>query len=127
MGTASDRYAGWIGQIYSQDRYQGHITKRTKIIAGKSFIEEVLPVDSVEEYFEHFSVLEIDFTFYRPLLDHNGQPTQNYQVLKTTYSPNHTVEEPRVLIQTEILRLGCQVVVECGKGSLGFRLINFFP
>jgi uncharacterized protein YecE (DUF72 family) len=83
IGTASDRYAGWLNQIYSQDRYQGRITKRTKIIAGKSFIEEVLPVDSVEEYFEHFSVLEIDITFYRPLLDQHGQPTQNYQVLKT--------------------------------------------
>ena len=23
IGTASDRYAGWIGQIYSQDRYAG--------------------------------------------------------------------------------------------------------
>jgi uncharacterized protein YecE (DUF72 family) len=83
IGTASDRYAGWLGQIYSHDRYTGRITKRTKIIAGKSFIEEVLPVDSVEEYFEHFSVLEIDFTFYRPLLDKDGQPTPNYQVLKT--------------------------------------------
>jgi uncharacterized protein YecE (DUF72 family) len=83
IGTASDRYAGWLGQIYSHDGYQGRITNRTKIIAGKSFIEEVLPVDSVEEYFEHFPVLEIDFTFYRPLLDRDGQPTQNYQVLKT--------------------------------------------
>ena len=43
----------------------------------------MLPVDSVEEYFEHFSVLELDFTFYRPLLDQNGQKTQNHQVLKT--------------------------------------------
>ena len=97
IGTASDRYAGWLGQIYSQDRYQGHITKRTKIIAGKSFIEEVLPVDSVEEYFEHFPVLEIDFTFYRPLLDHNGQPTQNYQVLKT-YA-RHLKEGDRIILK----------------------------
>ena len=52
MGTASDRYAGWLGQIYSPDRYYDPITKRTKTIAGKSFIEEVLPVDSVEEYFK---------------------------------------------------------------------------
>jgi uncharacterized protein YecE (DUF72 family) len=50
---------------------------------GKSFIEEVLSIDSVEEYFEHFQVIEIDFTFYRPLLDNDHQPTQNYQVLKT--------------------------------------------
>jgi uncharacterized protein YecE (DUF72 family) len=97
IGTASDRYAGWLGQIYSQDGYQGHITKRTKIIAGKSFIEEVLPVESVEEYFEHFSVLEIDFTFYRPLLDHDNQPTQNYQVLKT-YA-RHLKEGDRIILK----------------------------
>jgi uncharacterized protein YecE (DUF72 family) len=82
IGTASDRYSGWLGQIYSPDRYDGRITKRTKIIAGKTFIEEVLPVGSVGEYFEHFPVLEIDFTFYRLLLDENGQPTQNYHVLE---------------------------------------------
>jgi uncharacterized protein YecE (DUF72 family) len=39
-------------------------------------------VDSVAEYFEHFPVLEIDFTFYRPLKDQNGKPTQTFQVLK---------------------------------------------
>ena len=97
LGTASDRYAGWIGQIYSPDRYQGRITKRTKVIAGKSFIEEVLPVDSVEEYFEHFPVLEIDFTFYRLLLDEHGQPTQNYQVLKS-YS-RHLKEGDRIILK----------------------------
>ncbi|MGA9755145.1 MAG: DUF72 domain-containing protein [Desulfobaccales bacterium] len=97
VGTASDRYAGWIGQIYSQDRYAGRITKRTKIIGGKPFIEEVLPVDSVEEYFEHFPVLEIDFTFYRPLLDHNYQPTQNYQVLQS-YA-RHLKEDDPILLK----------------------------
>jgi uncharacterized protein YecE (DUF72 family) len=97
IGTASDRYAGWLGQIYSQERYQGRITKRTKVIAGKSFTEEVLPVDSVEEYFSHFSVLEIDFTFYRPLLDQYGQPTQNYQVLKT-YA-RHLKDGDRIILK----------------------------
>jgi uncharacterized protein YecE (DUF72 family) len=97
LGTASDRYTGWLGQIYSHDSYAGRITKRTKIIGGKTFVEEVLPVDSVEEYFEHFSVLEIDFTFYRPLLDHNGQPTQNYQVLKT-YS-RHLKKGDRIILK----------------------------
>jgi uncharacterized protein YecE (DUF72 family) len=82
LGTASDRYSGWIGQIYSKDHYTGRITKRTKVITGKAFIEEVLPVDSSKEYFEHFPVLEIDFTFYRLLLDQDGQPSQNYQVLE---------------------------------------------
>ena len=97
LGTASDRYAGWLGQIYSQESYRGRITNRTKIIAGKSFIEEVLPVDSVEEYFEHFPVLEIDFTFYRPLLENDGKPTQNYQVLKN-YS-RHLGEDDRLLLK----------------------------
>jgi Protein of unknown function DUF72 len=97
IGTASDRYAGWIGQIYSQDRYEGRISKRTKIIGGRSFIEEVLPMDSVRGYFNHFPVLEIDFTFYRPFLDQNGQPIQNYQVLKT-YA-RHLKEGDRVILK----------------------------
>jgi len=82
MGTASDRYAGWIGQIYTKERYEGRISRRTNKVGGKSFIEEVLPVDSVAEYFEHFRVLEIDYTFYSFLLDEGGDPTQSYHVLK---------------------------------------------
>jgi len=81
IGTASDRYAGWIGQIYSEDRYTNRITERKHTVGGKSFTERVLPVDSVQEYFEHFPVLEIDYTFYRLLLDQNGKPTQNHHVL----------------------------------------------
>jgi uncharacterized protein YecE (DUF72 family) len=82
MGAASDRYAGWLGQIYTAERYQGRITQRTKVVGDVPFTEAVLPVDSVAEYFEHFPVLEIDFTFYRPLLDQDGKPTQTFQVLK---------------------------------------------
>ena len=26
MGTASDRYAGWLGQIYTEERYHGRIS-----------------------------------------------------------------------------------------------------
>jgi uncharacterized protein YecE (DUF72 family) len=85
LGTASDRYAGWLGQIYSEERYQGRIGRRTKAVGEQTFIEEVLPVDSVAEYFEHFPVLEIDFTFYRLLTDQQGRPTQNLQTL-TAYS-----------------------------------------
>ena len=81
MGTASDRYAGWIGQIYSKGPYEGRITRRAKSVGGHSFIEEVLPVDSVREYFDHFRALEIDFTFYRPLLGKDGERTQNYHAL----------------------------------------------
>jgi uncharacterized protein YecE (DUF72 family) len=82
MGTASDRYAGWIGQIYTKQRYDGRISRRTNTVGGKSFVEETLPVESVEEYFEHFRVLEIDYTFYSFLMDEDGKPTQNLHVLK---------------------------------------------
>ena len=82
LGTASDRYAGWIGQIYTKERYEGHIGRRTNTVGGKSFVEEVLPVESVQEYFQHFSVLEIDFTFYSPLIGKDGKPTQTHQVLR---------------------------------------------
>jgi len=82
IGTASDRYAGWIGQIYSEEPYRNTISRRPKTVGGKSFTEEVLPVKSVEEYFGHFPVLELDFTFYRVLLDEDLKPTQNYRVLQ---------------------------------------------
>lgn len=82
MGTASDRYAGWIGQIYTKDRYINRITRRTKSVGGKSFVEEVLPVESVEEYFQHFNTLELDFTFYRALLDNEGKPTKPFRLLQ---------------------------------------------
>ena len=46
-------------------------------------IEETLPVESVAEYFEHFPILEIDYTFYRPLLESTGNPSPNFHVLKS--------------------------------------------
>ena len=65
LGTASDRYAGWIGQVYSENLYKDRLISRTHKVGGKSFKEILLPVDSVAEYFDHFRVLEIDYTFYR--------------------------------------------------------------
>ena len=41
-----------------------------------------MPIESVTEYFEHFPLLEIDYTFYRLLLEKDGKPTQNFHVLK---------------------------------------------
>jgi hypothetical protein len=38
----------------------------------------------VAEYFEHFPVLEIEYTFYRLLLEKDGKPSQNFHVL-TSY------------------------------------------
>lgn len=80
MGTASDRYAGWIGQIYPE-HYRSKIKRRSRKLGGKSFREETLPISCVEDYFKHYNVLELDFTFYRPLLDEDGNPTSSYNVL----------------------------------------------
>lgn len=97
MGTASDRYAGWIGQIYSEERYRKRITSRPKKVGGKSLKEEVLPVESVEEYFQHFSILELDFTFYRVLMEKDSQPTQNYHVLQTYR--RHLRQDDRLILK----------------------------
>jgi hypothetical protein len=83
MGTASDRYAGWIGQIYSEEKYEKEMTRRARKVGDQTFIEEILPVESVKEYFEHFPLLEIDYTFYRLLLEKDGKPSQNFHVLKS--------------------------------------------
>jgi uncharacterized protein YecE (DUF72 family) len=82
LGTASDRYAGWLGQIYTANRYVGSIRQRSKEFGGQTFTEAVLPVESVAEYFEHFPVLEIDFTFHSLLKDQHGKPTQNFKTLR---------------------------------------------
>jgi uncharacterized protein YecE (DUF72 family) len=97
IGTASDRYGGWLGQIYSPDRYTNRMTERKHTVGGKSFTEKVLPVDSVREYFEHFPVLEIDYTFYRLLLNEKGKPTQNYHVLSEYKS--YMKEEDSVILK----------------------------
>jgi uncharacterized protein YecE (DUF72 family) len=83
LGTATDRYAGWIGQIYARERWAGRVARRTHEVGGRSFIEEVLPVESVEEFFEHFGALELDFTFYRPLLDEHLRPTDTFHLVRT--------------------------------------------
>jgi len=97
LGTASDRYAGWIGQIYSADLYADRISRRKNTVGGKTFQEEVLPVDCVREFFEHFRVLEVDYTFYRPLLDRDGEPTQNLRVLGAY--KEHLNEDSRLILK----------------------------
>jgi uncharacterized protein YecE (DUF72 family) len=81
FGTASDRYAGWIGQIYPES-YAAEVSSRTRRLGGKTFEERTVPVESVSHYFEHFGVLEIDFTYYRPLRDADGEETSNYRLLQ---------------------------------------------
>ena len=50
IGMASDRYAGWIGQIYSEGRYAKGITRRSHQIGNKTFNEETLSVESVSQW-----------------------------------------------------------------------------
>jgi uncharacterized protein YecE (DUF72 family) len=80
FGTASDRYAGWIGQIYPEAEYAGRVSSRSRTLQGQSYEERQVPIESVRAYFDHFEVLELDFTFYHPLLD-DGEPSSNYFVL----------------------------------------------
>lgn len=89
FATASDRYAAWVGQIYSAE-VDYKITKTDKTIKGEKFVEEKLPVRSVTEFFEHYGALEIDFTFYAFLLDEKREPSRNYQPLVeyAKYIPN---------------------------------------
>ncbi|MFQ5572089.1 MAG: DUF72 domain-containing protein, partial [Rhodothermales bacterium] len=82
FGTASDRYAGWLGQIYPEEDYADRIKTRIKKLGSNSFEERTLPIDSVQDYFEHFGVLELDFTFYRPLRTPDSEPTNNFFVLQ---------------------------------------------
>ena len=90
IGMASDRYGGWIGQIYSEGRYEKGITRRSHKVGDKTFNEETLPVESVTEYFEHFPLLEIEYTFYRLLLEKDGKPAHGRNVpeeeLATTFN-----------------------------------------
>ena len=80
FATASDRYASWVGQIYSTDQ-DYKVTKTKKMVKSESFTEEKLPVRSVVEYFQHYSALELDFTFYAYLLDSDGNPSRNHAPL----------------------------------------------
>ena len=88
FGTASDRYAGWIGQIYPES-YEQELNSRSRKLGGKSYQERTLPIRSVADYFEHFNVLEIDFTYYRPLLNNDLTPSNNSFVLEqyAAFSP----------------------------------------
>lgn len=81
LGTASDRYRGWLGQIYTEELYRGRTSARTSRVGKRIFRDEVLPIDCVREYFQHFPVLEIDYTFYSPLID-KGVPTPCARTLR---------------------------------------------
>ncbi|MEM1117023.1 MAG: DUF72 domain-containing protein [Bacteroidota bacterium] len=82
FGSMSDRYAAWLDQIYPRDVWAGEVTSRKKSVGGQSYDERLLPTASVDDYFQHFGVLEIDFTYYRPLIEATGKPSQNLFTLE---------------------------------------------
>lgn len=71
-----------------------------------------MPVESVEEYFEHFPVLEIDYTFYSPLLEEDGKPAKNFHVLKT-YA-QHMSENDKVVLKVPQI-ISAQKIRRSGK------------
>ncbi|MCX5880036.1 MAG: DUF72 domain-containing protein, partial [Deltaproteobacteria bacterium] len=73
------------------------ISKRSKTVGGHTVTEEFLPVESVQEYFQHFSILELDFTFYSLLLDDHSNPTPTYRVLETYRK--HLKDADRVVLK----------------------------
>lgn len=97
FGTASDRYGGWVGQIYPEETYGDRISTRTRTLGGETYEERRVPVASVRDYFAHFGVLEIDFTFYRPLRDETGEPANTYRTL-STYA-EHAPEDAAFLVK----------------------------
>ena len=111
FGTASDRYGGWIGQIYSAG-WEQRVQKRRKQLGKKSYTESVVPVEAVKEYFEHFSVLELDFTFYRPLIEANGQPGTSHHVIERYCE--HAPPTARFLVK--VPQMFCQPTLP-GRGT----------
>lgn len=97
FGTASDRYAGWIGQVYPEAVWADRVSARTKRLGRETFEERTLPVESTSDYFQHFSIVELDFTFYRPLADDDGAPTSNRFVLER-YA-EHAPDDARFLLK----------------------------
>jgi uncharacterized protein YecE (DUF72 family) len=122
-----------MGQIYAPERYAaGQITRRSHTVGGKAFVEEVLPVSSVEEYFDHFRVLEIDFTFYRFLLEEDGRPTSNYRVLQTyrehqSEGDSLILKVPQVIFAQKLLRGGAFVANEAYLNPEMFRRQFYEP
>jgi uncharacterized protein YecE (DUF72 family) len=118
--------------------YTDRIKKRTSKVGGQSYGEEVLPVDSVQEYFEHFDTLEIDFTFYRLLLERDKkspqsyQPTTNYHVLKK-YRENMKegdgviLKIPRLVFAKKIYRSGKYIENESYLDAVIFKKQFYEP
>jgi hypothetical protein len=118
FGTASDRYAGWLGQIYPRELWEGRESRRAKRLSGRSFEERALPVECTQDYFRHFSVVELDFTFYRPLLEEDGRASNNYFVLQR-YA-EHAPEDARLLLKAP-QAFSARLLRQGGAGRPSYR------
>ena len=118
FGTASDRYAAWIGQVYPEERWAPEVKTRTKRLGGRAFEERLLPVASVGDYFEHFGVLELDFTFYRPLVEQDGKEGPSFHNLRA-YA-EHAPDNARFLLKAP-QAFSARVVRQGGKGNVSFE------
>ncbi|MEM1055042.1 MAG: DUF72 domain-containing protein [Bacteroidota bacterium] len=124
FGTASDRYAGWLDTIYPRDVWAGQVSTRQKKVGRESFTERLLPIASVEDYFLHFNVLELDFLYYRPLLKPDGRPESNLFVLQqyADHAPANArfvVKAPRQFVSRKLpRRSGGRMTFEDNEGYL---------
>lgn len=127
IGTASDRYAGWVGQIYRQP-YE--IGERPKKLGGKTFKERTIETACVAEYFEHFGFVELDFTFYEPLLDAKLKPTRTHRTLSAylRYLPSDgrvVLKVPQIVTARKIWReIGGERVFTLNESYLDARLFT---
>jgi len=73
------------------DEYAGRVASRSRELGGRRYTERTVPIDSVVHYFERFDVLEVDYTFYRPLIEEDGSPSTNYHTLQryADHAPAH--------------------------------------
>ena len=97
LGTASDRYAAWMGQVYPLDVWGDRVESRPRKTSRGTFEERLLPVASADDYFGHFDVVELDFTYYRPLLDADGKPEPGFFTLQQYV--DHTPPDARFLLK----------------------------
>jgi len=74
---AMKRIAREQARVYVFDRFR---TRLPKMATSRkpSTSEKIIPVVSVTEYFEPFTLLGIDYTYYRLLLEKDGKSTLEF-------------------------------------------------
>jgi hypothetical protein len=114
VGTASDRYAGWMGA----DLHAGALCRPDNppipYLRGQGLGGGSASGRKRRGVFRAFPGVELDFTVYRFLLEEDGQPTSNYHVLRTYREHPHEGDSlifkvPQVIFAQKLLRGGAFV------------------